>query len=80
MLTFTEDAALFEHSVDERGLPMIDMGDDRYVADIASSSHDSIVYHKKRSNARAFAVIRISGRTAADVFRRRLLHREVARR
>ena len=43
LLAFSEDAALFEHRVDERRLAVVDVGDDRDVTDIGASFHRSLI-------------------------------------
>jgi hypothetical protein len=38
-LTFPEDAALLEHGIDQRRLPVVDVGDDGDIPDVGARFH-----------------------------------------
>ena len=43
VLAFAKDAALPEHRIDQRGLAVVDVGDDRDVTDVLAGLHNALL-------------------------------------
>src|SRR6185437_2665457 len=63
-LAFAEDAALLEHGVHERGLAVVDVGDDGNVTDVGASLHGrAVLTIEAASNATVLAGTGLLGST-----------------